>query len=194
MPVWPPVPGGPQDVGTMPIWAALVLFGAPTFLFTALMLYHLRKGVMNRSRWGIYTYALISFVVLFFDATTKDFEPRFFHEITSAIGLHGTQALVAMLVIIGGWSAYRFKQANKLWYGYSEITFGVVSAVLIVSRVNFAAVEFRTLSLAQYGTLVGAAYVVARGLTNASEAREEETKQLVRDKVLEPVSANPTLA
>src|SRR5712672_1946906 len=46
-----------------------------------------------------------------------------------------------------------------------------VAAIAIVSRTNFAAVEFGTLSLAQFGGLVGCIYVVARGLTNIREAK-----------------------
>jgi hypothetical protein len=80
--------------------------------------------------------------------------------------------LVAGIVIGAGWSAALFKRRNQLWYGYVEVFFGVMSAIAIVSRTNFAAVEFATLSLAQFGGLVGCVYVVARGLANIRESKD----------------------
>jgi len=114
-------------------------------------------------------------VLIFFDMIIENFEPRVFHFVTGAVGLHSTQFIVAMLVVAAGFGAHRFKQTSKLFYGYSEVAFGVLSAVLVVTRINFVAAEFRSLSLAQYGTLVGCAYVVARGLNNISEAKQEKT-------------------
>lgn len=128
---------------------------------------------MTAGSWAFYIFLMVSFALFVPDVTVKDFEPRAFHLLTRTIGLHWTQVLVALFVVTVGYGAHWFKQANKLWYGYSEMLFGVLSAVLVVSRINFAAVEFSNLTLAQYGTLVGAAYVVARGLNNVSEARRE---------------------
>lgn len=97
--------------------------------------------------------------------------PNTLRYIANRAGAHFTQMLVAGIVIGAGWSAARFKRQNQRWYGYVEVFFGVMSAIAIVSRTNFAAVEFAALSLAQYGGLIGSAYVVARGLTNIREAK-----------------------
>jgi hypothetical protein len=175
-----PLPEPPGHLGVsspLSIWFALAIILPVALFFTLLVLRDYRRGRMARGQWGIYALIMSSCVISFFDATTNDFEPRLFHYLTSAIGLHGTQVLVALLVVACGWCAHRFKQINKLWYGYVEIVFGVFSSVMIVSRVDFAAVEFRNLSLAQFGTLVGAAYVVARGLNNVAESKESHSRQ-----------------
>jgi hypothetical protein len=95
---------------------------------------------------------------------------RFF---VSIFGLHLTQLLAAALVIVLGWLAHRFKSWNKPWYGYVEVAVAAVSAIAVVSRLNLAAIDVGSLTLAQYATLVGAAYVVARGLNNITEAKAQ---------------------
>jgi hypothetical protein len=97
--------------------------------------------------------------------------PAVWRFLVRTFGLHGTQALTILIVLGFGYVAHQFKLRNKLYYGYLEILFGVVSATMVVTRVNFAAVEFTDLTLSQMVALIGAAYVVARGLTNCHEAR-----------------------
>jgi hypothetical protein len=104
---------------------------------------------------------------------------------------------VAVTVVSAGWSAHHFKRLNQLVYGYVEVFFGTISAIAIVSRTNFAAVQFTTLTLAQYGALVGCAYVVARGLNNVQDSRDRqrtgETETETTSSIQRTPSAQPSL-
>ena len=116
---------------------------------------------------------VVSLLILTFGTILEKRQKTIAQFLFEKIGIHLTQVLTAVIVVAVGFGAHRFKQVNKLWYGRNEVLFGVISAVFVVSRIDFGAVEFKSLSLAQFGTLVGCAYVVARGLNNVSEAKAE---------------------
>ena len=89
----------------------------------------------------------------------------------AALGVHKTQALAFVIVCALGWCAHRFKRRSKYYYGLSEFSFGVASAIAAVSTVNFAAVEFSNVGLPQVLALLGSTYIVARGLNNCYDAK-----------------------
>lgn len=171
-----PPPGQGSDVGGFSVWLALLMAGLMLIFLIAILRHGLQTGQITKRQLPLYAFAVVGAVVSFFGIAAVDAPAKVFHFITTAVGLHATQVLVAVVVITAGFGAHRFKQASKLLYGYHEILFGVLSSVLVVSRINFAAIEFRNLSLAQYGTLVGAAYVVGRGFNNVSEAKQEKLR------------------
>lgn len=82
-------------------------------------------------------------------------------------GLHGTQSAIAVAVLALGGAAYWFKRWNVYWYGVTEVTFGVGSAISISSGMNLNGILFD-----RWAALAGAAYVIARGLNNISEGRK----------------------
>jgi hypothetical protein len=81
-------------------------------------------------------------------------------------GLYGAQGGVALLVVLVGFAAHRFKQKRQRWYGLTEVAFGAVSGVSICFRLAPGASMF-----SQWAALVGCTYVIARGLNNIAEAK-----------------------
>ena len=81
------------------------------------------------------------------------------------------QLWICMFVIGVGFGAHRWKRKSKFTYGVGEAIFGSLAAIFIVFRTG------TTLSLlSQWIGLGGAAYIIARGLNNAVEAKEESTE------------------
>jgi len=126
----------------------------------------------NHDFWIASLGTIISSLLLFNQARYAGIEAK----IVAVLGLHLTQFLAAAIVIGLGWVAYLFKRSNKLWYGMVEMFFGASSAIAIVTSVNFTAVEFSKLSLAQFAALAGSAYIVARGLNNYHDAKHPNTR------------------
>ena len=85
---------------------------------------------------------------------------------TRLLGIYGVQILIAISIIAIGFLAYEFKKRDQLSYGRVEICFGISSVL---------ALAFSTLPneihLPQWVSLVGSAYVIARGRNNVSEAK-----------------------
>jgi hypothetical protein len=84
--------------------------------------------------------------------------------VAAKTGVATAQLLIGVCVVGAGTFAYWFKNENPLLYGKLEVIFGALSA-LVVSR----GTDPENITLAQWATLIGAAYVVARGLNNMSE-------------------------
>lgn len=70
----------------------------------------------------------------------------------------------AVLVLAAGYGAHKFKKANKRLYGQVEVVFGIASSFFVAEQPTL------TNTLAKWTAAVGAAYVIARGLNNISEA------------------------
>jgi hypothetical protein len=78
-------------------------------------------------------------------------------------------ALAVAIITIGA-GAHVFKSRNKLRYGQTEVLFGGASAVKIATGMRPGESLF-----SQWVALAGAAYVVARGLNNWSDALKEDS-------------------
>jgi hypothetical protein len=78
-------------------------------------------------------------------------------------------ALAVVIIAIGA-GAHVFKSRNKLRYGQTEVLFGGASAVKIATGMRPGESLF-----SQWVALAGAAYVVARGLNNWSDALKEDS-------------------
>jgi hypothetical protein len=165
MPVWPPEPGSVYVAP--PPWANILVIIVSALFFSLILYRGYRAG--KSFRWEI-SISLAAFLIGV--AVNRGYDQKLLSFLTRTVGPHFTQFLVAVTVIAVGWGAHLFKRRNQLVYGYVEAFIGVMSAIAIVSRTNFAAVQFTTLTLAQYGTLVGCAYVVARGLNNVQDAKD----------------------
>ena len=84
---------------------------------------------------------------------------------THFLGAHGAQFLVATLIIASGFLAHEFKKKDQLMYGRVEICFGISSAIALSFSISPI-----DMHLTQWASLLGAAYVIARGRNNAHDA------------------------
>ena len=82
------------------------------------------------------------------------------------IGLYGTQFLIGAGIVSLGLFAHWFKGKNQRLYGIIEVLFGSLSAFAIAFSL-----PSDNISLTEYASLVGSSYVVARGMSNMSEAK-----------------------
>jgi hypothetical protein len=85
-------------------------------------------------------------------------------------------------IIAVGAGAHFFKKRNKMRYGQTEVLFGGASAVKIATGMHPGESLF-----SQWVALAGAAYVVARGLNNWSEALEEDGERYGHRSLIEHV-------
>jgi hypothetical protein len=78
---------------------------------------------------------------------------------------------IAAIVLISGVLAYKFKRYNQRLYGKVEVVFAIIGSFYVIreAKVPFA--------LAQWATLAGFTYVIARGLSNVSEADAKENRK-----------------
>lgn len=134
-------------------------------------LYQQRKAG-KRPDWLPVWYAVVFTAFLFFLALAG-YYPWIPARIFAVLGLHGTQLLAVVLVVLIGFAASKFKQRSKLYYGIVEVLFGMISSIAVVSRVNFTPLPVSQMTLAQVAALVGSVYVVARGFNNIQEAKKD---------------------
>lgn len=83
-----------------------------------------------------------------------------------ALGPHIVQIGIGVIVVGFGIGAHWFRRLNQRWYGMVEVVFGAVSGFTIA----FSMIPSRP-APSQWASLVGCAYVVARGLNNMSDAK-----------------------
>jgi hypothetical protein len=110
------------------------------------------------------------FVVMFFLAWSMIIMFRLVYLMVPVVarflGDYGTKLLVTTCIVGLGLLAYEFKKRDQLFYGRVEICFGIASAITLAfsSKPN-------EMHLTQWASLVGAAFVIARGRNNISDAR-----------------------
>ena len=166
-----PKPGGPPS-GPLALapWLQIVLFLPLLVLYGWQIFKSYRAGTLTKKKrgdlWILVTLQFGGFLAVFNEARL----PGMWRYLLAVAGLYFTQAFAAVTVFVLGWFAYVFKRRNKLYYGYLEVFFGMLSAVMVVRSVNFAAI-----GLAQGVAVVASAYVVARGLTDCYEAKHPTT-------------------
>ncbi|MGA2814051.1 MAG: hypothetical protein ABSG16_21840 [Candidatus Acidiferrum sp.] len=95
----------------------------------------------------------------------KIYGPEGFAKAIRLVGLHKTQIGLALLIMLAGIGAYFFKQMTQQWYGFVEAIFGGSAVVAVALGISPGSA-----TPAQWATLVGSAYVIARGLNNWAEA------------------------
>lgn len=81
------------------------------------------------------------------------------------VGPHRTQFIIWLGICAVGLVAHYFKRMSQRWYGMVEVIIGVASAFSIA--IGLAPDR---ISLAQWSSLVGCAYVIARGMNNVYDA------------------------
>ena len=101
----------------------------------------------------------------------KFFGRRIFAALSNLIGLHSTQVAISVLTIGAGVLAFRFKKRNQSLYGLVEVVFGATSGIAVAFTISL-----RSSSLTQWATLIGCAYVMARGFSNYDDAKGRRAK------------------
>ncbi len=92
------------------------------------------------------------------------------------IGLEATQLLLGGVVVALGRGAYVFKRDNQYLYGIVEVLFAFVAAV-ITARQMKAGGDWSP----QVSALIGAVYIVSRGMGNIKEGQEGEQHTTVAE-------------
>jgi hypothetical protein len=172
-----PLPPGTPTPGplSLPAWQQAVA------ILTILLLYGWEgvraykagrlTGKTRRDFWIVVVFQIVGFLAWFNEARL----PGIWRYLASNLGLRVTQMITLMLVIGLGWCAYRFKLRNKLYYGYLQVFFGLLSAAAVIQNINFAVADLSNETLAHSVALIGAAFVVANGLRNRYEAKHPTT-------------------
>jgi hypothetical protein len=93
------------------------------------------------------------------------FGPGLLRAYGTSLPLFWFRTTVAVAALVIGWGAHYFKLRNQQHYGTVEIIFGAVSAFKVVETL-----DPRELVLSQWAALVGAVYIIARGLGNRQDA------------------------
>jgi hypothetical protein len=89
------------------------------------------------------------------------------------LGLQNVQLLVGAAVLLLGVAAFSFKLVNQVIYGVVEVLFAGVAADVTSRQMN-AGADWA----AQIATLIGAVYIVSRGLSNIKEGFASKQKNL----------------
>jgi len=123
---------------------------------------------------SVFAAVMITFGFAAMLAFVKMYGYRIYAYSVQVLGTHFTQLMIGFIVIACGWMAHRFKRKNQVRYGAVEVIFGAVSAFAIASSLSPASRMLGPLT-----SLIGCAYVIARGMSNVSEGklkRDAETR------------------
>jgi hypothetical protein len=113
--------------------------------------------------------AIISFLAAF--VLPRGRVGRFFIWIGQTIGPHFVGLMLFYLVVAAGFLAHELRKTNLKAYGIVEIAFGMGYALSAAFTIRPGEAM-----LSHWTTLVGCTYIIARGLSNVSEARKKMTK------------------
>jgi hypothetical protein len=145
-------------------WILMIAFGAILSLSNQLVM---RALVTSNRRDAIVGFAVngIAIVIVF---ALLIYGESAFDRLSGEIGVHAAQGLAAIGVVAVGSLAAYFKKKRLLWFGTVEVFFGAATAVKVASGLTPGQII-----LSQWTALLGAAYIVARGLDNISDARAQ---------------------
>ena len=119
-------------------------------------------------RWIVIARVVLTFTTaLSILLAFNHYAPATFQFLVRVLGLYETQLLIAAGVTLCGVGAYAFKRYSQYWYGFFEVIFAGASVLNIASGLSPDAAFF-----SRWVALFGAAYIVARGLGNMTEAKQ----------------------
>jgi hypothetical protein len=124
-------------------------------------------GAKKSRPWSRLAVPFVSFLTVLVAFLMMGHGEQIFHTSINEFGLHMTQVVVSITIIGTGVAAYFFKRWNQGLYGLVEMIFAA-AAVFGVART----LTPQKLLLAQWATLGGFAYVVARGWGNVWDYRQ----------------------
>jgi hypothetical protein len=130
------------------------------------------KPLPNALNMGIRAFIVFEVMFLIGDLIwfAEPYIHKLFFRLLDAFGVQGTQVGIGVLVIFFGAAAYSFKVKTQFWYGFVEVIFAGVAGVVTARQLNPAAQLAGPIA-----TLIGAVYVVSRGISNIMDARTKKT-------------------
>jgi hypothetical protein len=178
---------------------ALVLGWLGTSLIARSMPFILR-GIRFSLRWVEETRALDSksalklkrFVFLLFflpggtallEFLTFKIASRLYLWSMRAFGLEAAQLLLGGAVVLVGVGAFFFKSKHQIAYGVLEVTFAGIGGIITARQMKPGA-DWS----GQVATLIGAVYIVSRGLSNVKDGIKAEQK---KKSAISPAPASP---
>jgi hypothetical protein len=123
---------------------------------------------------------------LFVLQATLRYGTKTFWYLSQVLGRTNAQLVLVVLVFVVAALAFALKQRQQGWYGLTEIVFGGWSAVTIA----FSMVPGCS-TLPQWVGLFGCAYIIVRGLSNATEAVDRKLKRVREKQALAAPSPEP---
>jgi hypothetical protein len=88
------------------------------------------------------------------------------------LGVKSLQILIGLGVVLFGYIAFAFKAINQRLYGTVEIAFAGVAGIITARQIRFEA-DWS----GQAAALIGAVYIVSRGLSNVKDGIAKEKKK-----------------
>jgi hypothetical protein len=153
---------------------AIILGCVATFILYPMIvgLVFVSTGLSVKSRWEllkiIFFCLFLLIVAIFFlgDATLMvgPFLARSYLWLMATFGLKATQLVIGVTVVVIGFGAFFFKSRHQTAYGAVEVTFAWVAAIIAARQM-----KPRADWSGQIATLIGAIYIVSRGLGNAKD-------------------------
>ncbi len=174
--------------------AALITFGAFPYIFSRYPTIRemLLRGQsptdanIRRARWLTLPIGSAFFLALFLlaDGLTlaAPFLERFYLLLLQKVGGTNTPLLVGGLVIAVGSCAFVLKLKRQMTYGVVEVFFAGISAVIAARQIEPGKDWSGPIV-----TLIGAAYIVSRGLGNAKDGYKANKERMKEAKLREEV-------
>ncbi len=122
----------------------------------------------GRDSKGIFIVYVISMILTGVIWLAMHFGPEALVWLRRIVGLITARIIVGMVTIGAGLAAHWFKKVSQRWYGIVEALFGAAGAFNITLQLQPG-----QSMLPQWASLVGCAYVIARGLNNISDAKAQ---------------------
>jgi hypothetical protein len=162
----------------MPTWVIIVL-SVFWISFTFLILWLLvKEAKAGKAKWesaavkhvfkGAAAYVLMVAIVFGVPLMLRPYKNQILPTMVKVLGLYGTRLFICAVVLGLGVVVHWWKRKDQYTYGVGEFVFGVAVTVFI----TFSITPGQSV-LSQWVGLGGAAYVIARGLSNRAEAREK---------------------
>ena len=133
-------------------------------------------GVLNddsQSKVSLFTSIVINILlgltaIVAGAAAKKGVDSHALPHFVNRIGIHKTQAIIALVAISLGWLAHYFKTRWQYRYGVAEVCFAAVSAWNLAHGLST-----QEALLSRWVALIASAYIAARGLGNIADAKSK---------------------
>ena len=131
--------------------------------------HHRFRVAFKNSNWKRVLVGLLAFSLMLFISSNEDSLKSATEHVLQQ---RHSQFFVAVITLALGTFAFWFKKKNQVNYGLFEIAFGIACAFRLARGLLV-----QEAMLAQWASLVGAVYVVSRGVNNVVDGEKELRKR-----------------